>query len=210
MVPRWAKVISELPKDASTEKISKVTSDVPNVALDPVGLLTLEKRLEDLASPKDERKMRLILSLVSLNFEVGLCDLTEFLKKYRPNKHSGFDTDLILNADDVQELGVDPQSPDYREYLGLGNFVLINGQAKHYANKPPASKEDLYGNDKGVLTRALSSTPNPADATLNGIAKEIRKSVNFDLYSWDIDAIRERRSFIIKEFVSTIPSSLVP
>jgi len=210
MVPRWAKVISELPADASAETVSKVTTAVPNVALDPVGLLTLEKRLEDLASPKDERKMRLILSLVSLNFEVGLCDLTEFLKKYRPNKHSGFDTDLILSADDIQELGVDPQSPDYREYLGLGNFVLINGQAKHYANKPPATKEDLYGNDKGVLTRALSSTPNPADTTLNGIAREIRKSVDFDLYSWDIDAIRERRSFIIKEFISTIPSSLVP
>jgi hypothetical protein len=60
------------------------------------------------------------------------------------------------------------------------------------------------------LTRALSSTPNPADATLNGIVKEIRKIVGFDLYSWDIDAIRERRAFIIKEFVSTIPDPLVP
>jgi len=163
-----------------------------------------------LASPKDERKMRLILSLVSLNFEVGLCDLTELLKKYRPNKHSGFDTDLILNADEIQEIGIDPQSPKYREYLGLGNFALINGQAKHYSNKPPSAKEDLYGNDKCVFTRALSTTPNPADSTLNGIVKEIRKTVSFDLYSWDIESIRERRAFIIKEFVSAIPSPLVP
>ena len=210
MVPRWAKVISELPTDASTEKIDKATTSVQNVTLDPVGLLTLEKRLEDLASPKDERKMRLILALVSLNFEVGLCDLGEFLKKFKPNKHSGFDTDLVLNTDEIQEIGIDPQSPEYREYLGLGNFALINGQAKHYSNKPPAAKEDLYGNDKGVLTRALSSSPNPGDATLNGIAKEIRKTLSFDLYSWDLDAIRDRRSFIIKEFVSIIPDSLVP
>jgi hypothetical protein len=181
---------------------------VPGVALDPIGVATLEKRLEDLSSPKDERKMRLILALVSLNFEVGLCDLAEFLKKYQPSKHAGFDTDLILNVDEIRALGVDPQSQEYREYLGLGNFVLINGQAKHYANKPPSSKEDLYGNDKGVFTRALSSTPNSAVKDLNAIAKEIRKQVGFDLYSWDLAAIRERRSLVISEFISTIPKSL--
>ena len=125
-------------------------------------------------------------------------------------KHAGFDTDLILNVDEIRALGVDPQSQEYREYLGLGNFVLINGQAKHYANKPPSSKEDLYGNDKGVFTRALSSTPNSAVKDLNAIAKDIRKQVNFDLYSWDLAAIRERRSLIISEFISTIPESLVP
>jgi hypothetical protein len=154
--------------------------------------------------------MRLVLALVSLNFEVGLCDLGEFLKKFKPNKHSGFDTDLILSPDGMQEIGIDSQSPEYREYLGLGNFALINGQAKHYSNKPPAAKEDLYGNDKCVFTRALSSSPNPGDVTLNGIAKKIRDNVSFDLYSWDLAAIRERRTFIIKEFVSTIPHSLVP
>jgi hypothetical protein len=192
MAPRWAKVISELPKDASIEKIDQATSNVPGVALDPIGVATLETRLEDLSSPKDERKMRLILALVSLNFEVGLCDLAEFLKKYQPSKHAGFDTDLILNVDEIRALGVDPQSQEYREYLGLGNFVLING------------------NDKGVFTRALSSTPNSAVKDLNAIAKDIRKQVNFDLYTWDLAAIRERRSLIISEFISTIPESLVP
>ena len=210
MAPRWAKVISELPKDASIEKINQATSSVQGVALDPIGVMTLEKRLEDLSSPKDERKMRLILALVSLNFEVGLCELSEFLKKYQPSKHAGFDTDLILNADEIRALGVDTQSTEYREYLGLGNFALINGQAKHYANKPPSSKEDLYGNDKGVFTRALSSTPNSAVKDLNSIAKEIRKEIDFDLYNWNLEAIRGRRSLIISEFISTIPESLVP
>jgi hypothetical protein len=210
MVPRWAKAISLLSKDASLEKINQVTTGVPGLALDPVGLMTLEKRLEDLASPKDERKMRLIVAVVSLNFEVGLCDLSEFLKKYRPNKHLGFDTDLILNVDEIRATGVEVQSTEYREYLGLGNFALVNGQAKHYSNKPPSSKEDLYGNDKGVFTRALSSAPNSAVKDLNSIAKEIRKKIDFDLYNWDLEAIRERRSFVISEFISTIPKSLVP
>jgi hypothetical protein len=210
MVPRWAKAISSLPKDASLEKINLVTTAVPGVALDPVGLVTLGKRLEDLASPKDERKMRLILAIVSLNFEVGLCDLAEFLKKYRPNKHLGFDTDLILNLDEIKSTGVDIQSPEYREYLGLGNFALVNGQAKHYSNKPPSSKEDLYGNDKGVFTRALSSSPNSAVKDLNAIAKEIRDLAEFDLYNWDLTAIRQRRSIVISQFMSTIPGCLTP
>jgi hypothetical protein len=210
MAPRWAKAISELPKDASIQKIDAASSAVQGVSIDAIGVMTLEKRLEDLSSPKDERKMRLILALVSLNFEVGLCDLSEFLKKYQPSKYLGFDTDLILNVDEIRATGLDAQSPEYREYLGLGNFVLVNGQAKHYANKPPASKEDLYGNDKGVFTRALSSTPNSAVKDLNAIAKDIRKQINFDLYNWNLEAIRKRRSLIISEFISTIPESLVP
>ena len=52
--------------------------------------------------------MRLVLATVSLGYEDGLSDLGEFLKKYRPNKHSGFDFDLILNTDEISKLEVNP------------------------------------------------------------------------------------------------------
>jgi hypothetical protein len=45
---------------------------------------------------------------------------------------------------------------------------------------------------------------------LNSIAKKIRNEIDFDLYDWDLEAIRGRRSLIISEFISTIPESLVP
>lgn len=209
MVPRWAKVVSTLPKEASIDDINHATAGVSGVALDPIGVLTLEKRLEDLSVPKDERKMRLVLATVSLSFENDTCDLSEFLKKYRPNKLAGFDTDLILNIDEIRATGVGVDSLEFREYLGLGNFVLVNGQARHYANKLPAAKEDLYGNDKGVFTRALSSTPNDAVKELNVVARRIRDMNNFDLYSWDLDSIKERRSLIVSTFISTIPACLI-
>jgi hypothetical protein len=209
MVPRWAKAISSLKPDSSIEKISSVTSEVSTLPLDQVRLLNLRNRLEDLALPKDERKMRLILSMVSLSYEDGLSDLTEFLKKYRPSKHTGFDLDLILNSDEISVLSPDPQAVEHREYLGLGNLALVNGQAKHYANKPPQAKEDLYGNDKGVLTRALSASPNSGDKTLNSIARDIQKEFNGSLYEWELETIQTRRKFIIDRFIYTIPECLV-
>ena len=210
MIPRWAKAISNLKPESTEEKISEVTSDVATLRLDQIRLANLRNRLQDLALPKDERKMRLVLSLVSLSFEDGLSDLTEFLKKYRPNKHSGFDVDLILNSDEILKISTDTQSPKHREYFGLGNLALINGQLKHYANKPPQAKEDLYGNDKGVLTRSLSTSPNTGDKVLNSIAKEIRSEAEFSLYEWDIESIRLRRDFIIDRFIYTIPECLLP
>ena len=131
------------------------------------------------------------------------------MKKYRPNKHSGFDFDLILNTDEISKLEVNSQSTEYREYLGIGNAALVNGQAKHFANKPPESKEDLYGNDKGVLTRALSSSPGAGDKVLNEIAKDIRKEFPASLYEWNLDQIRDRRTFILDQFIGAIPESLI-
>jgi hypothetical protein len=209
MVPRWAKAISSLPKNSRTSAINDVTSDINGLVLDPVRLNALKARLADLAAPKDERKMRLVLATVSLAFEDGLSDIGEFLKKYRPNKHSGFDFDLILNADEIAKLGINPQSMEYREYLGIGNAALVNGQSKHFANKPPQSKDDLYGNDKGVLTRALSRSPGTGDKVLNEIAKEIRKEVPASLYEWNLDQIRDRRTFILDQFIGTIPECLI-
>ena len=209
MVPRWAKAISSLRANSSLNSIDEVTSDVSGLALDPVRLNALKARLADLAAPKDERKMRLVLATVSLGFEDGLSGLGEFLKKYRPNKHSGFDFDLILNTDEISKLEVNPQSTEYREYLGIGNAALVNGQAKHFANKPPESKEDLYGNDKGVLTRALSSSPGAGDKVLNEIAKDIRKEFPASLYEWNLDQIRDRRTFILDQFIGAIPESLI-
>jgi len=209
MVPRWAKAISKLPANSATSTIDDATREVIGLSLDPVRLAALKARLADLATPKDERKIRLVLATVSLGFEDGLSDLSEFLKKYRPNKHSGFDFDLILNVDEISKLGINPQSMEYREYLGIGNSALVNGQSKHFANKPPASKEDLYGNDKGVLTRALSASPGAGDKVLNDIAKEIRKELPVSLYEWDLEQIRNRRDFILDQFIGAIPDCLM-
>jgi uncharacterized protein with ParB-like and HNH nuclease domain len=209
MVPRWAKAISKLPSNSATNVIDDATSEVIGLSLDPVRLAALEARLADLATPKDERKIRLVLATVSLGFEDGLSDLSEFLKKYRPNKHSGFDFDLILNTDEISKLGINSQSMEYREYLGIGNSALVNGQSKHFANKPPASKEDLYGNDKGVLTRALSASPGAGDKVLNDISKEIRKELPVSLYEWDLEQIRNRRAFILDQFIGAIPDCLI-
>ena len=210
IVPRWAKVISDLTPSASKEKIEAAVMSVPGLALDAVRVMTLEGRLEDLTFPKDERKIRLILSAASLTFEDGLCDQSEFLKKYRPNKHTGFDLDLILNMEGIKQLENDTQSPEFREYFSVGNVALINGQSKHYANKPPEAKEDLYGNDKGVLTRALSSSPNSGDRTLNSISKGIRIDLEANLYEWNLEEIRRRRDFVISAFVSSLPECLLP
>ena len=209
MVPRWAKAISSLRGNATVSSIGETTAAVAGLALDPSRVASLRSRLEDLAVPKDERKIRLVLATVSLGFEDGLSDLVEFLKKYRPNKHNGFDFDLILNSDEILRLGIDPQSAEYREYFGIGNAVLVNGQAKHFANKPPESKEDLYGNDKGVLTRALSSSPSVGDKVLNEIAKDIRKEFAASLYEWNLDQIRDRRTFILDQFISAVPECLI-
>lgn len=151
MIPRWAKKIADLQKSASKKEIEEASCSVPGVRLDQGKLAGLENRLMDLSSPRDDRKIRLVLVL-HLTYENGLCELPEFLKKYRPNKHTGFDLDLILNKEDISNKA---DKVDLKDYYGIGNVALINGQAKHYANKQPQSKEDLYGNDKGVLTRAL-------------------------------------------------------
>ena len=208
MVPRWAKAIAALRSNASTESIDEVTSGVNGLALDKVRLGALTTRLADLATPKDERKIRLVLATVSLGYEDGLSDLDEFLKKFKPNKHVGFDFDLILNIDEIDKLGVDPQSTEYREFLGIGNSVLVNGQGKHYANKPPSGKVELYANDKGVLTRSLSKSPGVGDRVLNEIAKDIREEFAADIFDWDLDQIRLRRTYILERFVAEIPESL--
>lgn len=210
MVPRWAKAISALRANASVDSIGEVTASIPGLRLDSLRLTGLESQLEDLAAPKDERRMRLILATVSLGYECGLSDLGEFLKKYRPNTHAGFDFDLILNAEEILRIVSDPQTPEYREYFGLGNAALVNLQGKHFANKPPESKVDLYGNDKGVLTRALSNSPGAGDATLNGIAKDLRKDFAASLYEWNLEQIRDRRTFIIERFIAEIPECLLP
>ena len=210
MVPRWAKAVDELQTNASIEKIDEITSSISKLPLDQIRLQNLKNSLSDLSVPKDERKMRLLLSLVSLSYEEGLVELSEFLRKYRRNNHQGFDLDLILNPDEISKVSVNADDPNHREYFGIGNLVLVNGQSRHYANKLPQSKEDLYGNDKGVLTRSLSSSPGIGDKILNEIAREIRAQVPFDLYNWDLNSIRARREFLINRFVYTLPDSLLP
>lgn len=210
MVPRWAKAIDELQTNASIDKIDQVTSSITKLPLDQIRLQNLKNSLSDLSVPKDERKMRLVLSLVSLSYENGIVELSEFLRKYRRNNHQGFDLDLILNPDEISKVSVNAEDPNHREYFGIGNLALVNGQAKHYANKLPQSKEDLYGNDKGVLTRSLSSSPGIGDKVLNEIAQEIRSEVAFDLYNWDLNSIRNRREFLINRFVYTLPDCLLP
>jgi hypothetical protein len=207
MVPRWAKKISELPKSASQKEIDLATRSVPGVQLDQGKLLGLENRLLDLNSPKDDRRIRLVLATASLTFENGLCELGEFLKKYRPNKHTGFDLDLILNRDEIALMA---GKSDSKYFFGIGNLTLVNGQAKHYANKQPQAKEELYGNDKGVLTRSLSSAQRSGDRTLNEICRDIRDDFAADLNDWDENQIEERSRFIIQRFIHSLPTVLLP
>lgn len=207
MIPRWAKRISELPKSASKKDIEDATCGVLGVKLDQGKLSSLENRLLDLNSPRDDRKIRLVLASASLTYENGLCELSEFLKKYKTNKHTGFDLDLILNKDEIANQA---SGDDIREYYGLGNLALVNGQAKHYANKQPQAKEDLYSNDKGVLTRALSSAKRSGDRTLIEISEEIRTNFAADLYEWDIKQIRKRSKFIVDRFIYSLPEVLLP
>jgi len=210
MVPRWAKAIDTLQSNASIDSIDQITSSIPKLPLDQIRLQNLKNSLSDMNVPKDERKIRLVLSAVSLSYEDGLVEMSEFLKKYRRNNHQGFDLDLIMNPDEIAKISSNSSDPEHREFFGLGNLALINGQAKHYANKLPQSKEDLYGNDKGVLTRSLSSSPGIGDKVLNGIAKDIRSELSFDLFNWNLEAIRARRDFIVERFIYTIPESLLP
>lgn len=211
MVPRWAKRVSELSKSASEIDIENVTKSVPGLILEQGKLVGLKNRLEALTTPRDDRKIRLILAMVSLSFEDGLCDIHEFLKKYRPNRHTGFDLDLILNKDEISRLlPLGDQELINNLCYGLGNIALVNGQGRHYSNKLPQAKEDLYGNDKGVLTRSLCSSPLSGERTLNQIAKEIRESFSANLYDWDLDQIQARRNFIVEQFVLSLPEVLLP
>lgn len=211
IVPRWAKSISELPRSASQSDIENATKSVTGVVLDQGRLTSLKNRLHALSSPRDDRKLRLILATVSMSFEAGLCEMQEFLKKYRPNKHTGFDLDLILNKEEIARITSGSElEGNIGDYFGIGNIALVNGQAKHYSNKLPQAKEDLYGNDKGVITRSLSSSPLSGDRTLNEIVRDIRENFAANLYEWDLDQIRARRDFIVDEFVSSLPEILLP
>lgn len=210
MVPRWAKAIDTLQSNASVDSIDQITSSIPKLAMDQIRLQNLKNSLSDMNVPKDERKIRLVLSAVSLSYEEALVEMSEFLKKYRRNNHQGFDLDLIMNPEEIARISSNSSDPEHREFFGLGNLALINGQAKHYANKLPQSKEDLYGNDKGVLTRSLSSSPGIGDKILNGKAKDIRSEISFDLFNWNLEAIRARRDFILDRFIYTIPECLLP
>jgi hypothetical protein len=60
-----------------------------------------------------------------------------------------------------------------------------------------------------VLTRALSRSPGAGDKVLNEIAKEIRKDLPASLYEWNLDQIRDRRAFILDQFIGTIPECLI-
>lgn len=207
MVPRWAKKVSMLPKAASEEKIADLCSSIPNLTFDKSRIDILRSRLEDLVSSKDDRRIRVVQALVSLSYENDKVDLSEYLKKYKANKRTGFEIDLILNSNLIESTVGKSQS-EYREYFGIGNVALVNGPLKHYSNKPPQSKEDLYGNDKSVLTRSLSTAPVPGEKTLNTIAKQIREENASNLYEWDLDRIRLRTQFIIDHFVSLIPTGI--
>jgi uncharacterized protein with ParB-like and HNH nuclease domain len=207
MVPKWAKAINELPAAASKADIDKATQSIPGLCFDAARLSTLKSKLAELSSPKDERKIRVVLATVALAYESELTPLPELLKKYSARTHKGFDFDLILNVAGIQELDLD--SEERAECLGIGNSTLVNGLAKHYASKKPSAKADIYLEDQNALTRALAPASNQGNKALVAAAKEIQKGFEPDLYSWDLDQIRLRREFIISEFISAQPDGLM-
>ena len=207
LVPKWAKSISGLKDTASTKDIDKATSDIDGICLDQGKIATLRSKLRELNATKDERKIRLVLATASLAFEDQHTPLSEFLKKYKTNNHKGFDFDLILNESEFDNFGV--SYADKPEFLGLGNATLVNGQAKHYANKLPPAKESLYAADQAVITSSLAPIGSLYDAKMKVAVKEIQKNFKADLHDWNIDQVTARGNFIIDTYVNTIPDGLL-
>ena len=209
LVPRWAKQISTLSSGASVEGINTCLQNVPSLCLDKAGLETLRMKLQDLSMPKDERKIRAVLAIASLQVSEKYADLTEYLKKYRAPKKYGFDIDLILNRDEIGELVNDPSDLEYRRYMSLGNVALVNFQGKHFENKKPFAKEELYGADKSPITQALSSHPEKHDPDSNAQVMKFRQNVATDLSTFNLSQIEDRRDAIINKFLEAIPKVLL-
>jgi DNA polymerase-3 subunit epsilon len=64
---------------------------------------------------------------------------------------------------------------------------------------------------RGPLRVVPASEAELADheRVLNEIAKEIRKDIPTSLYEWNLDQIRNRRSFVLDQFIATIPDCLI-
>ena len=209
LVPRWSKFVSQLKPNSSLEVINECLRSVPNLCLDRATVEALRVRLQDLSIPKDERKIRMVLSVASLQVHDEYAVLSEYLKKYRVSNKTGFDLDLILNRDEVKNLVSDVTSVEFRNYMSLGNVALVNYQGKHFENKKPFAKEDLYGSDKSPLTQALSSHAEKHDIETYNAVMKFREKCSVDLSTFDLKQIEKRRDAIVEKFIEAIPSVLL-
>ena len=209
LVPRWSKFVSQLKPNSSLEVINECLRSVPNLCLDRATVEALRVRLQDLSIPKDERKIRMVLSVASLQVHDEYAVLSEYLKKYRVSNKTGFDLDLILNRDEVKNLVSDVTSVEFRNYMSLGNVALVNYQSKHFENKKPFAKEDLYGSDKSPLTQALSSHAEKHDIETYNAVMKFREKCSVDLSTFDLKQIEKRRDAIVEKFIEAIPSVLL-
>jgi uncharacterized protein with ParB-like and HNH nuclease domain len=209
LVPRWAKAISFLKPNASIVQINSVLHSVEKVCLDKATIEVLRVKLQDLAMPKDERKIRAVLAIAAMQVNDKYVDLSIYLQKYKISKKSGFDVDCILNDDEIRKVMSDWDEIEYRQYMCIGNVALVNYQAKHFANKRPVAKEELYGSDTCPLTQGLSSHPEKHDDVSFASVKKFREICKVDLSTFDLSQIIMRRDAIIELFIQSIPGSLI-
>ena len=168
----------------------------------------MKVKLAALDGIADNRKVRLILSLMSEAWDDGQVDFSEYLKKFTLKKRLGFETDMILGFEELKSRGLESNNPELKKYKVLGNFTLVNGPLAHYANKSPIGKTALYSNDKNVLTLGLSGMPCPPNYEYD--LDLLRNRYNYSLDDWDLEVIESRGATLVSEFLATFPDCMMP
>jgi hypothetical protein len=207
LVPRWSKAISKFASSASPERIEKALSGLEGFQFNQDQMSELNLKLRAIDGVSDARKVRLILSLLSENWDYGAVDFSEYLKKFTVKKRLGFELDMIMNLSELSEAGVDANHPDYKKYKSIGNFTLVNGQLSHFSGKKARAKSALYSNDKNILTIGLSGLPCPPNFEYDLDA--LREVHDYSVDDWDLETIESRTETIVDEFLSTFPSCMI-
>lgn len=208
LIPRWAKTISKFDASASPERIEKALSLVEDFRLDDEKIAELKVKLAALDGVADNRKVRLVLALLSEAWDDGQVEFSEYLKKFTLKKRLGFETDMILGFEELKSRGLENNNPELKKYKVLGNFTLVNGPVAHYANKSPMGKAALYSNDKNVLTLGLSGMPCPPIYDYD--LEQLRDRYRYSLDDWDLKVIENRGATMVNEFLSTFPDCMMP
>jgi hypothetical protein len=207
LVPRWSNSISRFAASASPERIEKALSGLDGFQFDQDQMRELNLKLHALDGISDARKVRLILSLISENWDYGAVDFSEYLKKFTVKKRLGFELDMIMSLSELSETGIDANHPDYKKYRSMGNFTLVNGQLSHFSSKKARAKSALYSNDKNILTIGLSGLPCPPNFDYDLDA--LRENQDYSVDDWNLDTIETRTDTLVNEFLDTFPTCMI-
>jgi hypothetical protein len=207
LVPRWSKSILKIASSATPDRIDKALSLLEGFQFNQDQMNELNVKMRALDGISDARKVRLILSMISEGWDDGLVVFSEYLKKFTLKKRNGFELDMVMNLQELSEVGIDANHSDYKKYRSIGNFTLVNGQLTHFNNKKARAKGGLYSNDKNILTIGLSGLPCPPNYEYD--LESLRDKHDFTVDDWTLSVIEDRTALLVDEFLGTFPDCMI-